>query len=275
MEWVETTGRTIEEAKELALDQLGVHEDDAEFEILDEPRAGLFGRVRGEARVRARVAPTRPRAKAERGTRRPKAAKVTAEEQETAKIAEPAVEAAPARPPREARPPRATTVAETRRPPREDNGETPDPEVEALRAVEFLNGLAEAFGSPARATSTRNDVGDIDARLDGEDLGSLIGPRGATIQAVQEMTRLVAQRSGRSGRLFVDVAGYRERRKEALVRFTIQVAGTVAESGERRLLEPMSAPDRKIVHDAVQEIDGVSSRSEGEDPYRCVVIEPA
>lgn len=275
MEWVETTGRTIEEAKELALDQLGVHEDDAEFEILDEPRAGLFGRVRGEARVRARVAPTRPRAKAERGTRRPKAAKVTAEEQETAKIAEPAVEAAPARPPREARPPRATTVAETRRPPREDNGETPDPEVEALRAVEFLNGLAEAFGSPARATSTRNDVGDIDARLDGEDLGSLIGPRGATIQAVQEMTRLVAQRSGRSGRLFVDVAGYRERRKEALVRFTIQVAGTVAESGERRLLEPMSAPDRKIVHDAVQEIDGVSSRSEGEDPYRCVVVEPA
>ena len=272
MEWVETTGRTIEEAKELALDQLGVHEDDAEFEILDEPRAGLFGRVRGEARVRARVAPTRPRAKTERGVRRPKAAKVAAEEQETTAIAEPAVEAAPARP---ARPPRATTVAETRRPPREDNGETPDPEVEAQRAVEFLNGLAEAFGSPARATSTRNDVGDIDARLDGDDLGSLIGPRGATIQAVQEMTRLVAQRSGRSGRLFVDVAGYRERRKEALVRFTIQVAGTVAESGQRRLLEPMSAPDRKIVHDAVQEIDGVSSRSEGEDPYRCVVIEPA
>src|SRR6187551_1840964 len=70
MEWVETTARTIEEAKEHALDQLGVAEDEAEFEVLDEPRAGLFGRVRGEARVRARVRPTQPRPKVERPRRR-------------------------------------------------------------------------------------------------------------------------------------------------------------------------------------------------------------
>ena len=63
MEWVEITGKTVEEAKELALDQLGVDVDEAEFEILAEPKAGLFGRVRGEARVRARVRPTAPRAK--------------------------------------------------------------------------------------------------------------------------------------------------------------------------------------------------------------------
>ena len=66
MEWVETTARTVEEAKGAALDQLGVGEDDAEFEVLDEPRSGLFGRVRGEARVRARVRPAHPRPKAER-----------------------------------------------------------------------------------------------------------------------------------------------------------------------------------------------------------------
>ncbi|MEY2449273.1 MAG: spoIIIJ-associated protein, partial [Acidimicrobiaceae bacterium] len=70
MEWVETTGKTVEEAKEAALDQLGVHEDDAEFEVVEEPRTGLFGRTRGEARVRARVRPTSPRPKAERGNRR-------------------------------------------------------------------------------------------------------------------------------------------------------------------------------------------------------------
>ena len=63
MEWVETTAKTIEEAKELALDQLGVAVDDAEFEVLEEPRPGLFGRTRGEARVRARVRPTKPRPK--------------------------------------------------------------------------------------------------------------------------------------------------------------------------------------------------------------------
>src|SRR5947208_9948347 len=72
MEWVETTGRSVEEAKELALDQLGVLEDDAEFDVLEEPRPGLFGRIRGEARVRARVRPTQPRAKAERRDRKRK-----------------------------------------------------------------------------------------------------------------------------------------------------------------------------------------------------------
>src|SRR2546430_7768515 len=66
MEWVEVTGRTLEEAKEAALDQLGVDEQDAEFEVLEEPRAGLFGRLRSEARVRARVLPTAPRPKVER-----------------------------------------------------------------------------------------------------------------------------------------------------------------------------------------------------------------
>ena len=291
MEWVETTGRTVEEAKELALDQLGVHGDDAEFEVLEEPRAGLFGRVRGEARVRARVAPMQPRAKAERGSRRPKgtaAPKAEAPVAPVATEAESPVEAAPPdvapKPPRAPRAPRdpAAPAREARpprepRPPREarEGDEIADPEVEAARAVEFLDGLAVAFGAKGTASTTRSAEGDIDARLDGEDLGSLIGPRGQTIQAVQELTRLVAQRSGRSGRLFVDVGGYRERRKEALIRFTQQVSASVTESGQRRMLEPMGAPDRKIVHDAVQDIDGVASRSEGEDPYRCVVIEPA
>src|SRR5215207_11327369 len=72
MEWVETTGRTVEEAKELALDQLGVHEEDAEFDVVEEPRPGLFGRLRGEARVRARVRPAQPRPKADRRERRRK-----------------------------------------------------------------------------------------------------------------------------------------------------------------------------------------------------------
>ena len=66
MEWVETTGDTLEEAKNAALDQLGVAEDEADFEIIEEPRPGLFGRTRGEARVRARVRPTTPRGKSER-----------------------------------------------------------------------------------------------------------------------------------------------------------------------------------------------------------------
>ena len=72
MEWVETTARTLDEAKDLALDRLGVAEDDAEFEILGEPKPGLFGRLRGEARVRARVRPAQARQKVERRDRRPR-----------------------------------------------------------------------------------------------------------------------------------------------------------------------------------------------------------
>src|SRR5205085_12558220 len=70
MEWVEVTGKTLDEAKEAALDQLGVDEQDAEFEVLEEPKSGLFGRLRSEARVRARVVPTAPRPKMERRERR-------------------------------------------------------------------------------------------------------------------------------------------------------------------------------------------------------------
>src|SRR5690349_2532303 len=91
MQWVEVTGRTVEEAKEAALDQLGVDEADAEFEVLEEPRSGLFGRVRSEARVRARVRPTTPRAKEDRrgGRRKPRAAS-SSEEATTPAAAAPA-----------------------------------------------------------------------------------------------------------------------------------------------------------------------------------------
>ena len=84
MEWVETTARTVEEAKEQALDQLGVGEDDAEFEVLDEPRAGLFGRVRGEARVHARVRPTSRGRRPSGGSRRKRGAAGAEAEPQTA-----------------------------------------------------------------------------------------------------------------------------------------------------------------------------------------------
>src|SRR5215218_9666657 len=96
MEWVETTGRTVEEAKDAALDQLGVDEQDAEFEVLEEAKSGLFGRLRQEARVRARVRPTTPRAKAEgRGRKRKPAAVAASVGATDSAISETAVSDAP------------------------------------------------------------------------------------------------------------------------------------------------------------------------------------
>jgi spoIIIJ-associated protein len=267
MEWVETTGRTIAEAKELALDQLGVMEDDAEFDIVEEPRPGLFGRIRGEARVRARVRPTQPRPKADRRDRRrkPKDEKAPLEGA-AAGDAGGVTETA------------GGVAVETSDSPSVgepiDNGAGRQAEREAAAA--FLQGLVDALGEPASAEIVELSDEEAEIRLQGGDLGVLIGPRGQTLLAVQDLTRLAAQRrsADRYGRLRVDIAGYRERRKEALIRFTEQVAAEVVRTGTARALEPMSSMDRKVVHDAVNEIDGVETLSEGEDPYRRVVIRP-
>lgn len=271
MEWVETTGRTVEEAKSAALDQLGVGEDDAEFEILDEPRSGLFGRVRGEARVRARVRPSHPRPKVERRRR------------DERKPAEKRPSAPREEKPRGERraPARAAGAAvhdPDAEPQGEDAGEVAEPGAEAVgeQARQFLLGLAGALGSSADVT-VKVEGDDIELDVTGEDLGLLIGPRGSTLLAVQDLTRVASQRrlGDHSTHLRVDIAGYRERRREALGRFAADVARQVAESGVARALEPMPSADRKIVHDALSGNTAVETRSEGEDPYRRIVISPA
>jgi spoIIIJ-associated protein len=257
MEWVLTSGKTVEEAREKALDQLGVGDDEAEIEILEEPKPGLFGRVRGEARIRARVRPSVPRPKVERRERRrrtpagPKSREATVSKPDNEGPSDaPAVVAASSEP----------------------AGEVD----EGARAAEFLSGLAGAFGLESATEIIEVEDG-VEVRLQGDDLGVLIGPRGQTLTAVQDLTRLVAQQQGseRRGRLRIDIGGYREKRSEALRRFTEQVAAQVVESGTPRILEPMSSADRKVVHDTAATIAGVQTISEGEDPQRRVVIQPA
>lgn len=338
MEWVETTGRTLEEAKEAALDQLGVTADDAEFDVVEESRSGLFGRVRQEARVRARVRPTSPRPKAERRDRKRKApeAAPAPEVDERPEPAAPAPAAAGGRARGGRRPAAAAApddvaddlaadvigeradveVDEAPPAPKKAAGrasragdghrgspassgddkevatngaaagrrgahvETDEPTLAEQRETvkEFLEGLVDAFGADATTEVDEVDEDTLEARVVGDDLGLLIGPKGATLQAVQEITRTVLQRAaepGRGARLRVDIGGYREHRREALSRFTRQIADQVLDAGDPVALEAMSPPDRKVVHDTVNEIDGVISSSEGDDPDRRVVISPA
>jgi spoIIIJ-associated protein len=264
VEWVETTGRTVEEAKDAALDQLGVDEQDAEFQVLEEARSGLFGRLRQEARVRARVRPTTPRPKVDRRERRRGGERERGRDRETAP-SKPAAEAAPKR-----RPPAAPAPAKEERPPVDVDIDT-----QAANVRSFLDGLLDAFDASGEVTVSVVDEDTLDATVAGDDLGLLIGPKGQTLQAVQELTRAVLQKEGPGGpRLRLDVGGYRERRREALSRFTHQIAEQVLSSGTATSLEPMGAADRKVVHDTVNEIDGVRTISEGEEPRRRVVILP-
>ena len=284
MEWVETTGRTIEEAKNIALDQLGVAEDDADFEVVEEPKPGLFGRTRGEARVRARVRPTSPRGKGgerrERNARGGRNGKSRSNgsgngrreggrdggrdggRNENRSQNRSGDRDRPAHEPREDRPPREKVDV--------------DPAAVADTAVSFLNGLVAAFGLKADVVVNREDT-ELDVQVNGEELGLLVGPRGTTLLAIQDLTRVASQRrlGDQDTRLRVDVAGYRERRKEALGRFALKVAEEVKESGSARVLEPMASADRKIVHDALIEVEGIVTRSTGEEPRRRVVVDLA
>ena len=141
----------------------------------------------------------------------------------------------------------------------------------------FLVDLLDAFSLDGEVTATPAEEGAVELAVSGEDLGLLIGPKGATLQAVQELSRsmLQRQRPGEShARIRVDVGGYRARRKVALEGFVRQVAEDVRSSGAQKALEPMSPPDRKVVHDTVNDLEGVHTMSEGEDAQRRVIILP-
>lgn len=144
-------------------------------------------------------------------------------------------------------------------------------------ARDFLVGLLDSFGAVGDVAVREVDEDTVELAISGSDLGLLIGPSGSTLTAIQEVTRTVVQRQtgGRNGRLLVDVGGYRQKRKEALARFTEGVAAQVRETGVAKSLEPMHAADRKVVHDTVNGLEGVQTTSEGEEPRRRVVISPA
>lgn len=320
MEWIETTAKTVEAAKEAALDQLHVEEADAEFEIVEEPRPGLFGRMRGEARVRARVRPVQPRPKVDRRERRRPArrgkggdrggqsegqatsgssSKADSESGDDGRPASDADFPTSGRPARSGPPSRnrrrsgtnqrstAGPAAETTdRSTKEEtrvshDSNTVENDVTVQEQAEivqgFVEGLVDAFGFQAEATAVEIDDETIEVRVEGDDLGLLVGPRGATLQAIHDLSRSVVQRQATGthhGRVRLDIAGYRERRRDALERFTQRLAQAAIDTGVAQVLEPMSAVDRKVVHDTANAIDGVHTASEGEDFRRHVVIIP-
>ena len=147
-----------------------------------------------------------------------------------------------------------------------------DIEQQAEIAKAFVDGLIEAFGLEGDvATRIEDDVLYID--INGEQTEALIGPRGSVMQSILELTRTVVQRKTYGApRMRIDISGYAERRREALNIYARKLADRVLSEGGEVMLEPMNPADRKVVHDAVAEIEGVRSFSEGEDPHRSVVI---
>jgi spoIIIJ-associated protein len=320
VEWVEVVGKTIAEATESALDQLGVAVGDAEVIVVTEPKIGLFGRMRVEARVKARVRPVGARPKRERSRDRSRGGKSgqgsndsgsrpVAPRNETRVASTASAEGTGGGTSRSARRRRNRSQAANGAAGNSDNGTSSAPNrensngsmeksstqrikepketvamAEGMTLEEqgevgraFLAGLLTEYGVSASVETRLLDEETVEIAALGEDLGLLVGPRGSTLSALQDLTRAVVQRQcpSRTDRILVDVAGYREKRSAALKRFSIQIAEEVISSGQEKALEAMSPADRKAVHDAVNEIDGVATRAEGEDPNRYIVIAPA
>jgi spoIIIJ-associated protein len=147
---------------------------------------------------------------------------------------------------------------------------------QADAADEFVRGLLAAASISAQV-SVRIDEDTVLVDVEGDDLGVLVGPKGVTLRAIEDLVRTIVQRrtDGHGARIHVDVGGYQAKRRAALEKFSRDVATRVQESGNEVALEPMPPADRKVVHDTVSEIDGVTTISEGEEPRRRVVVRPA
>ncbi|WP_420434241.1 RNA-binding cell elongation regulator Jag/EloR [Candidatus Poriferisocius sp.] len=307
MEWLEVTGKTIAQAEEAALDRLGVDRSEAEFSVVDEPKSALLGLRRTEARIRARVRPVLPREKRNRRpsnkrdrnrSRKSEQGNLKEDRNRGSRGAQGQNRSSGAsnrersqREPQHKKPQNASKTnrgAGKDRPtnaPEGDQARKSKPmedqmslQEQSTLVVEFLDGLLDAFELDAEVYAESVDDETMEMRVENtEGVGLLIGPKGNTLRAVEDLSRMLVQRKSDGnceGRIRVDIGGYRERRRAALESFCEKIALEVRETGADRPLEPMNAADRKVVHDVVAEIDGVGTVSEGQEPRRWVVIIP-
>jgi len=201
---VEKTGRTVEEAVDTALSEMGLTKDDVTIEVLLEPSRGFLGLLGGKD-ARVRVTPKRDRAD---------------------------------------------------------------------MAKEFVAGLLERMGlEVAIEVRPRGEVLSLD--IVGDDMGLLIGRHGETLRALEFLTNLASGRGGGEvKRVLVDVSGYRKRRERELEEIAKALARRVQRTGESATTHPLDARDRRVIHVALQDDSSVSTHSEGEEPFRRVVVSP-
>ena len=241
---VETTGKTIEDALKAALLELGVSEEDVDYEVLAHPTRGIFGFGAKPARLR-----------------------VTRKEIPQPWVEE-TVQAVPEEP---------ETVQEEEASAKEADAsvEERDDSLPLERAEEFLRGIFSAMQLEVAMERKKKEEGYV-FNLVGKKLGILIGKHGQTLDALQYLANLAANRGLTDERIRVvlDVERYRCRREETLKRLAQRLADKAVRIHEEVKLEPMNRHERKIIHMALQDHRRVSTYSDGEEPYRYVVIVP-
>ena len=262
-EFIDVTGKTEDEALSKALEQLGLERDDVSVEILERAKSGFLGLGSCPAKVRvyygeetepaAQPAPAQQEAPAPAPEKKPRPEKKAAapapavEETREEKVQSPA--------------PAAAELGE----------EVHDEKSEAIRT--FLTGLLAQMESEAVVRVYLPEKGRYKVILEGKNLGALIGRRGETLDAIQQLTSYSVNRSG-GGRVRVqlDAENYREKREQSLQHLARKVAAKVTRYRRSVTLEPMNAYERHVIHTALQDVPGVTTYSTGTEPNRRVIV---
>ena len=291
IKFIDVTGKTEDEAIQSALAQLKMDRDDVSVEILERAKAGFLGIGSAPARVRVsyddgkaeevkpaeKPAAPKPEKKVEPASA-PKAVPMYAPEVLQKKEPRAAKEERSGRPAREERRERAPRAERAERPapqpkPIVDLGEEcHDEKSEQIRA--FLKGLLEHMDSAAEVKVYESEKGRYKVFLEGEKLGALIGRRGETLDAIQQLTNYSINRGSEKNRarVQVDAENYREKREQSLERLAEKVAGKVTKYRRNVTLEPMNAYERHVIHTAIQDTPSVTTFSIGTEPNRRVVV---
>ena len=304
MAFVEKTGKSVEEAVAEALKALNITADQAEVEVLEEGKKGFFGLFGGkDAKVRVTVkeAAVEAEVKEEAVAAEKTLSEATAEAVKAVKEAttiavntvskkadelkEQAADAAEelSKKAVAAKEQAVDSAISTLESMKSEKGERPAREPRkyavndesVMAAKEFLQKVFNAMkiNVVMEKFINKND-GSVTFKLHGDDMGILIGKHGQTLDSLQYLTNLVANKnSNERVRVIIDVEDYRDRRIETLTRLANRLADKVKRTGERVALEPMNPHERKILHKAQQGDRRVTTLSEGDDPYRHVVIE--
>ncbi len=283
MQTVEITARSVEEATRAAAEKLGVEAEAVKVSVLEETK-GLFGK--STVRVRAEVvdvapAPSAPPEPAPKPAR--KAAKTHKAEPVEAPVAEPAPVEAPAEPPAKksgrgrakAEPkPEAPAAAEEEKP-QEAESEVVATQADGEQLTALVRELLTAANLQVNAKTGEIGGRYVNIHLDGKDAAFLVGKHGEVLNAMQYLVNIIAGRRFDNGvRATLDGNDYRRRREDALTQLATKIADQVKQRGEEAVLDALPAFERRIVHKALSNYEGISTYSEGEEPNRRVVIAP-
>ena len=296
-------GNTIDEAKEKAIAELNAAEDEEiQFEVIDTPKKktlGLFGGRQAQVRVFVEIPDEKPKQRKKNPQKPVKTEQkpVKTEQKPSAEKAQPA-EAKPQKSekPAEKTAPKAEEKAapqsfeeteskeakEKKQPNKkydlsEGYGELKDADevpadTKAGKAVAYIRTVLSHLGCSEITIKVAEKENAALIELDGEGLGTVIGHRGETLDAIQYLTGLAANNGGGYYRVAINIGNYREKREEALIALAKRVSAQVLKTGKNRSLEPMNPYERRIIHTTVQGIEGVASNSFGEGAARRVVI---